>query len=74
MSEFNATFELSKLQTETKRRRKKSYASSRLDKYKGELLLLYRTGATRAELQRWLLSHRIKVNWTTVDRWIKKHG
>ncbi len=36
-----------------------------------KLLLMYSQDASIAEIQRWLLSERIKVNYSTVYRFIK---
>lgn len=48
---------------------------SRLDRWAAELITLHRGGATNTELQRWLRQkHRIKVAYSTVKRWIDKHG
>jgi hypothetical protein len=66
--------EVRNLKQQTKNIRAKRYGKSRLDKHKTKLLLLKKHGASIAELQRWLLSHRIKVVWTTVDRWLQKNG
>ncbi|WP_335909200.1 hypothetical protein [Shewanella indica] len=71
---FDPHLELEKLQTQTAQIRKSRYAKSRLDRFKGELLLLHREGATTAQLQRWLRSNRIKVTWSTVHRWLAKNG
>jgi transposase-like protein len=71
---FDLEAELKKLNDETKLNRQVRYSRSRLDKYKGELLLLHRSNVSVAELQRWLRSKRVKVHWSTVSRWIKKHG
>lgn len=71
---FDPKSELIKLQTQTKSIRKTSYSSSRLDRYKAELLLLRKEGASIAELQRWLRSNRVKVAWSTVSRWTLKHA
>ncbi len=74
MSEFNTQSELAELKQQTKLIRKKRFSRSRLDKYTGELLTLYRAGASAAELQRWLRTNRIKVQHSTVCRWLDKVG
>ncbi len=71
---FDPKAELIKLQNQTKSIRKLSYSSSRLDRYKTELLLLRKEGASIAELQRWLRANRVKVAWSTVSRWTAKHA
>ena len=57
MSDFNVQSELLELKSQTQSIRKRSYSArkSRLDKYKFQLLELYKAGATGAELQRCLL-------------------
>jgi len=69
---FNPVVALSRLRADAKVRRKKSYRTSRLDLVAGELVQLYRAGATPAELQRWLASERrIRVTHSTVARWLR---
>jgi hypothetical protein len=77
MTDFEIYAALARLDQQkglAKMNRKKRYYRSKLDLYQGELLQLHRAGATTAELQRWLQGKRIHVVWTTVDRWVKKHG
>ncbi len=76
MTEFEEDTELKKLKEKSKNIRFRYYKQhrSRLDKYKGELLTLHRAGTTCKELQDWLRDHRIKVNYSTVHRWIAKNG
>ena len=71
---FNADTELEALRRQTGEIRRRRYTRSRLDRYRGELLLLHRGGASVAELQRWLRARRIRVAHTTVARWIDKNG
>lgn len=70
---FDTDTELDLLRRQTSEIRKKRYARSRLDRYRGELLL-HRGGASVAELQRWLRARRIRVVHSTVARWIDKNG
>lgn len=74
MPDFDPAAELSRLKSQTQTIRKKRYTKSRLDVFKGELLSLSRAGASVAELQRWLITKKIKVNWTTIRRWLDKNG
>ena len=74
MSDFDPELEVKKLQKQTSIIRKTRYSKSRLDRYKGELLALRKSGATCAELQRFLRTKRVKVAFTTVSRWLTKHG
>ena len=71
---FDATAEAARLRAQTRARRRPRYRRSRLDRYKGELLALRDEGCTTAELQRWLLAHRIHVQHATVARWLRRHG
>ena len=73
MPPFDVQAELTALKTQTQVIRQRRYSRSRLDRYKGELLQLYRAGASAAELQRWLRRQRVKVAWSTVYRWLQKH-
>jgi transposase-like protein len=72
--EFDVEKEKRKLVNQTKIIRKKRYYKSRLDLHKGELVKLHNSGLKISELQRWLKEKRIKVSWSTVNRWVKKHG
>ena len=71
---FGAAAEAARLRAQTRARRRPRYRRSRLDRYKGELLALRAEGCTTAELQRWLLAHRIRVQHATVARWLRRHG
>ena len=71
---FNADTELEALRRQTGEIRRRRYTRSRLYRYRGELLLLHRGGASVAELQRWLRARRISVVHSTVARWIDKNG
>ena len=72
MSEFDTEKALTELKHQTKIIRKKRFSKSRLDKYSAELLSLYASGASIAELQRWLRSNRIRVEHSTVSRWLNR--
>lgn len=74
MSDFDVDEELNQLKEQTKMNRQQRYGQSRLDKYNKQLIKLRIGGASIAELQRWLLSKRIKVEWSTVSRWLIKNG
>jgi hypothetical protein len=74
MDTFNVKNELKKLKTQTKDIRVLRYKKSRLELYRGELLSLYKNGASKSELQRWLRTKKIKVVWSTVSRWIDQNG
>ncbi len=74
MEHFNAAEEAARLEANTKAIRKKIYRKSRLDKYKSELLSLREEGVKPAKLKRWLQERRIKVELSTVTRWLAKNG
>ena len=71
---FDAFAEAARLKADTRARRRRRRASSRLDRYKHELLALYDGGATIAELQRWLEARRVRVHQTTIGRWLRRCG
>ena len=63
--------EIKQLKKQTKLMRKKRYYKSKLAPKRAKLLLMYSQDASIAEIQRWLLGERIKVNYSTVYRFIK---
>ncbi len=63
--------EIKQLKKQTKLMRKKRYYKSKLEPKRAKLLLMYSQDASIAEIQRWLLGERIKVNYSTVYRFIK---
>jgi hypothetical protein len=71
---MDAKAEVERLAALVKARRKKPYASSKLDKFKHEILRLKAEGATLEMLRLWLSEKRIKANISTISRWLKKHG
>lgn len=66
--------EIERLAALVKMRRKKTYESSKLDKFKHDILSLKAEGATLEMLKLWLAEKRIKVDVSTISRWLKKHG
>lgn len=76
MSDFDAKAEVAKLKAETKARRKRVYSRriSKIDPYKGEVLSLYREGASGVEIQSWLKSKRVTCSLSTVTRYLLKNG
>lgn len=77
MENFNAADELIKLRADTAMRRKRSYAKrkSRLDRYHGEIALIFKEGGSIREIQRWLRKRKaIRVAESTVHRWLKNKG
>ncbi|MCY3820151.1 MAG: hypothetical protein OXH52_12435 [Gammaproteobacteria bacterium] len=71
---FDAVDEVARLKADTRARRRRRRAPSRLDRHTHELLALYDAGATVAELQRWLAARRVRVHETTVGRWLRRRG
>ena len=71
---FDAAAEVADLKADTRARRRRRRASSRLDRYTHELLALHDAGATVAELRRWLEARRVRVHQTTVGRWLRRRG
>lgn len=65
-----------RLKEQTKAIRKRSYAAriSKLDAYKGEVMAMHTTGVSAAEIQRWLITKRIRCALSTVTRYIQKNG
>ena len=74
MNSFDPATEVAMLKQQTKSIRQPRYNRSRLDKFGGELIAMHSAGASVAELQRWLRAQRVKVEYSTVYRWVKKHG
>ena len=71
---FDAAAEAARLKADTRARRRRRRTSSRLDRHMHELLALYDSGATIAELQRWLEARRVRVHQTTIGRWLRRRG
>lgn len=76
-SDFDVESEVAKLKAQTKSIRAGTYKNrvSKLDIHSYELLRLYRSGATAAELKRWLnQKHHLSVAHSTILRWLEKNG
>ncbi len=76
MSEFDAQTIAACLKSESRVRRKpRTYAQRRslLDNYKHELLQLDAVGCNGSELQRWIAEKGIKVERSTVNRWLHRN-
>ncbi|MCG7646757.1 MAG: hypothetical protein VXZ13_15770 [Pseudomonadota bacterium] len=71
---FNEVHEVSQLKAETRLIARKRHKPSKLDKYSVYLRKLYEEGASKAELQRWLVRRGVAVNWTTVKRWLDRNA
>ncbi|QNH79583.1 hypothetical protein GGD92_15495 [Pseudomonas protegens] len=76
MSEFDAHSITARLKAESRIRRKpRTYAQRRslLDNYKYELLQLDSAGCNGTELQRWVAEKGIKIQRSTVHRWLHRN-
>ena len=70
---FNPAAEVERIRARRVEARRKLYRKSRLDKYRAELVAMKQAGASCADLTEWLrVSHRCKVNRSTIDRYLKK--
>ena len=70
---FDAQAEVELIRARRAEARRKLYRKSRLDKYRAELVAMKQAGASCADLVEWLrVSHRCKVNRSTIDRYLKK--
>lgn len=70
---FNASAEVERIRARRAEARRKLYRKSRLDKYRVELVEMKQAGASCADLAEWLrLSHRCKINRSTVARFLQK--
>lgn len=65
--------EVKRLKQQTKLIRKTRYYKSKLDIHRAELLAMHKQSATIAELQRFLQAKRIKVNYSTVYRYVYRY-
>ena len=70
---FDAVAEVERIRARRAEARRKVYRKSRLDKYRAELVAMKQAGASCADLAEWLrVSHRCKVNRSSIDRYLKK--
>ena len=66
-------YEVERINKKLKLRRKKKYATSKLDRFKPEIIALRKEGVTLEGLQLWLREKRVKVGVSSISRWLKKH-
>tara|TARA_Y100001973_G_scaffold91708_1_gene140654 strand:- start:91 stop:315 length:225 start_codon:yes stop_codon:yes gene_type:complete len=72
---FNEVNEVAQLKAETKLIARKRKKASKLDVHRYQLCKLFHAGATKSELQRWLIKKKgMRVDWTTVKRWLDKNA
>ena len=74
MNDFDVRQELVRLQQLKILSRKKRFSRSKLDPYTHQLSELRKAGATLADLQRWLRQRRVRVEHTTISRFLNKRG
>ena len=71
---FNLDDTLVKLIKRSKLKKKKSFGTSQLDKWKYELIALRNKGATLEQLQDYLQQKGIHVVLSTISRWLSHHA
>ena len=71
--EMDVKTEAARLKAKAQARKKSRYSTSKLDKWKTELLLLRAEGVTLEGLQIWLSEKRIPCEISTISRWLKKN-
>ncbi len=70
--QFDPIAELHHIRMRRDESRRKRFAKSKCDKYRAELVAMRQAGASAADLVEWLrLRHRIKINRSSVDRFLK---
>ena len=70
---FDADAELQRIQSLRAEARRKRFHKSRLEKYRAELVAMYRIGASCGDLAEWLrVTHRCRIHRSTISRFLKK--
>lgn len=69
---FDAETELAKVRSAIQLKKKKRFRSSRLDKFRGEILGLQRAGASLVEISEFLTSRGVPAVPSTVSRYLKR--
>ncbi|MGD2019683.1 MAG: hypothetical protein PVJ30_00990 [Thiohalocapsa sp.] len=69
---IDAPAELAELRRRRSITRRRPYRTSRLERFRAELVALRRAGGSYAELADWLRQRRVKVARTTVLRYLAK--
>lgn len=71
--DLDPTAELAAIQQRRKIARRQPYRSSKLTRYRAELVKLRRAGASYPDLVTWLRTHhRLRVSHTTVLRYLRE--
>ena len=75
IDDFDVSKEVECLKIQTKAIRKRNYykSKSKLDPYHGEIISLMKSGATNAEIHRWLFCLKVEVAFSTITRWKKRN-
>ena len=68
---FNAGDELTEIHTHRAMQRRRLYRKSKLDRYRAEIVLLYKAGASCQDIAVWLrMKHRLKIHRSSVNRYL----
>jgi hypothetical protein len=73
MALMDVKAEAERLKAKAQARKKSRYSTSKLDKWKPELLVLRAEGVTLEGLQIFLSEKRIPCEISTISRWLKKN-
>lgn len=71
---FNGHSEAARLRTWTKVTKKTRFFTSKLDKFRDQIVILRKHQATFLEIKRWLDEKNTHVDVSTVTRWFQKNG
>lgn len=71
---FDAKAEADRLAAKAALRKRKRYSTSKLDKYKHQILSLRAEHATLEQIQIFLNEKRIKCAVSTIKRWLDKNA
>lgn len=70
---FDAQAEVKRIRSLRAEARRRLFRTSRLDRYRAELVAMRMAGASYADLAVWLrITHRCKINRSSIDRYLKK--
>ncbi len=69
--QFDPFKELAVVKEHRSLQRRRQYRKSKLERYRSELVSLYRAGATGQDLATWLrLKHRLKIHRSSISRFL----
>ncbi|MBD3799452.1 MAG: hypothetical protein IE883_06130 [Epsilonproteobacteria bacterium] len=71
---FDAKAEAERLKAKAALRKRKRYSTSKLDKYKHQILSLRAENATLEQIQIFLGEKKIKCAISTIKRWLEKNA